>query len=191
MWWTQWLMPKAVSRAQSQLVPHDMVMTSEVMRVTHCREWGWQRMPEDEKACYGRRDGAVLTRSQAPLLGQSGQRNTSVWLLKYLLEWSELHSLSHSMFLHLAYSTLYKQAASPIHYEGILYSPTPTNTYLTQRNHAQHGHSQKKNKTFPPFHPPPPSNSHCCRLPLPLLPPLSLTITPHFGSKAKVPQVRR
>lgn len=185
-------MPKAVSRAQSQLVPHDMVMTSEVMRVTHCREWGWQRMPEDEKACYGRRDGAVLTRSQAPLLGQSGQRNTSVWLLKYLLEWSELHSLSHSMFLHLAYSTLYRQAASPIHYEGILYSPNPTNTYPTQRNHAQHGHSQKKKKKpFPPLHPPPPSNSHCCRLPLPLLLPLSLTITPHFGSKAKVPQVKR
>lgn len=185
-------MPKAVSRAQSQLVPHDMVMTSEVMRVTHCREWGWQRMPEDEKACYGRRDGVVLTRSQAPLLGQSGQRNTSVWLLKYLLEWSKFHSLSHSMFLHLAYSTLYRQAASPIHYEGILYSPNP-HQYVSDTAEPCPARSltKKKKKPFPPLHPPPPSNSHCCRLPLPLLLPLSLTITPHFGSKAKVPQVRR
>lgn len=38
-------------------------------------------------------------------------------------------------------------------------------------------------------HAPPITVTH--RRPPPFLPPLSLTITPHFGSKAKVPHVRR
>lgn len=198
------------SGVQSQLVPHCRVVTSEVMRVTPCREWGWQRMPamtrhamgEDSLGCS--KEGRLQSGAQAP----TGQRNMRVWLLKLLLDLSSsqanLLPSPNSLSLFMSCYT-YHNLPSTDNLPSPPHMPSPGGR---QRLHPMKApftpqylsyiavvltmpNAVTPKNPFPASYPPRPGNWHCCRLPLPLPLPLSLTITPHFGSKAKVPHVRR